>query len=89
LKAATDALVPPSAGQSFFEISQQAAAVLAKSVGRGGAQADYESDGKVDIAVREERENSISIEKKKFFVWVFYLATTHIKIKSLKCLLQI
>jgi len=39
-------------GRGFIEVGQQAAPVLAKPVvGRGGAQADYDGDGKIDIAV--------------------------------------
>jgi hypothetical protein len=39
-------------GEGFFEIGQQAATVLAEPiVGRGGAHADYDGDGRVDIAV--------------------------------------
>jgi hypothetical protein len=39
-------------GKGFFEISKQAAPVLTEAlVGRGGAQADYDGDGKMDIAV--------------------------------------
>jgi hypothetical protein len=39
-------------GKGFFEIGQQASAVLAEPiVGRGGAHADYDGDGRVDIAV--------------------------------------
>ncbi len=39
-------------GQGFFEVGKQAAQVLSKAlVGRGGAHADYDGDGKMDIAV--------------------------------------
>jgi hypothetical protein len=43
----------------FFEISQQAAPVLAKSVGCGGAQADYEAEGKMDIAAMAHPASTI------------------------------
>ena len=40
------------ADKGFFEISQQACSMLAQPfVGRGGAHADYDGDGRVDIAV--------------------------------------
>jgi len=39
-------------GKGFFEIGQHAAPVLAEPfVGRGGAHADYDGDGKMDMAV--------------------------------------
>ena len=39
-------------GRGFIEVGKQAAPVLAKPVvGRGGAHADYDGDGKMDIAV--------------------------------------
>jgi len=39
-------------GRGFIEVGKQAAPVLAKPVvGRGGAHADYDNDGKMDIAV--------------------------------------
>jgi hypothetical protein len=41
------------AGEGFFEVSGQAIPELVASfVGRGGAQADYDGDGRVDIAVQ-------------------------------------
>jgi len=39
-------------GEGFFEIGQLASSALAEPVvGRGGAHADYDGDGRVDIAV--------------------------------------
>jgi hypothetical protein len=46
-------------GKGFFEISQQAAPVLAKSVGRSGTQADYKGDGKMDIVVMAHPASAI------------------------------
>jgi hypothetical protein len=43
--------------KGFVEVSRQAAPVLKKPlVGRGGAHADYDSDGKMDIAVMAHNE---------------------------------
>jgi enediyne biosynthesis protein E4 len=52
LKAQQVQLFRQQEGKGFFEVGQQASSALAEPVvGRGGAHADYDGDGRVDVAI--------------------------------------
>jgi hypothetical protein len=52
-------------GKGFYEISQYAGKELSKEfVGRGGAQADYNNDGKMDLVVMRYASSPLLFENK-------------------------